>query len=261
MGLCVPNWQEYYGTWPREGRPGDPKFLQPERIVLTIAVRDVTSKGVIRFIAEAARPKTGGFIGAHTISQHGLRCNEQIRISPVRLINELNEQVGVVPIMEALRLSREAGLDLVEVSPMERPPVCRIMDYGKWKYKQRKKEQKSHAGSHVQQLKELRIKSVKIDTHDQTTTLNKARKFLDAGHKVQFNLMFRGREMAHVGLGRQILEHFKAELDPVAKVEREPKLEGKRMILILAPKAHSSHSAHAAHSPNGGAAVPQVTHA
>ena len=166
MGLCVPNWQEYYGTWPREGRPGDPKFLQPERIVLTIAVRDVTSKGVIRFIAEAARPKTGGFIGAHTISQHGLRCNEQIRISPVRLINELNEQVGVVPIMEALRLSREAGLDLVEVSPMERPPVCRIMDYGKWKYKQRKKEHKSHAGSHVQQLKELRIKSVKIDTHD-----------------------------------------------------------------------------------------------
>ena len=208
-------------------------------------------------------PETGGFIGAHTISQHGLRCNEQIRISPVRLINEVNEQVGVVPIVEALRLSREVGLDLVEVSPMERPPVCRIMDYGKWKYKQRKKEQKSHAGSHVQQLKELRIKSVKIDAHDQTTTLNKARKFLEAGHKVQFNLMFRGREMAHVNLGRQILEHFKIELDAVAKVEREPKLEGKRMILILAPKAHSVHGSHgshgtqhATHAPRGNPAAP-----
>ncbi len=208
-------------------------------------------------------PETGCFIGAHTISQHGLRCNEQIRISPVRLINEVNEQVGVVPIVEALRLSREVGLDLVEVSPMERPPVCRIMDYGKWKYKQRKKEQKSHAGAHVQQLKELRIKSVKIDAHDQTTTLNKARKFLEAGHKVQFNLMFRGREMAHVNLGRQILEHFKIELDAVAKVEREPKLEGKRMILILAPKAHSVHGSHGSHgtqhatpAPRGNPAAP-----
>ncbi len=205
---------------------------------------------------QVARPETGRFIGALTISQHGLRCNEQIRISPVRLINEVNEQVGVVPIMEALRLSREAGLDLVEVSPMERPPVCRIMDYGKWKYKQRKKEQKSHSGSHVQQLKELRIKSVKIDVHDQTTTLNKARKFLDAGHKVQFNLMFRGREMAHVSLGRQILDHFKTQLDAVSKVEREPKLEGKRMILILAPKAHGSHNSHAAHGTHGGHGTP-----
>ncbi len=197
-----------------------------------------------------------GLTGAFAISQHGLRCNEQIRISPVRLINERNEQIGVVPIMEAMRLSREAGLDLVEVSPMERPPVCRVMDYGKWKYKQRKKEQKSHAGSHVTQLKELRIKSVKIDVHDQNTTVNKAKKFLHDGHKVQFNLMFRGREMAHVDLGRDILERIKAELEPLSKPEREPKLEGKRMIMILAPKAHSAvHAAGATHGPaNGGLA-------
>src|ERR1035437_9021500 len=96
-------------------------------------------------------------LGACTISQHGLRVNEQIRISPVRLINEANEQLGVVPIMEAMRLAREAGMDLVEVSPNERPPVCRFMDYGKWKYKQRKKEQKST--THACQLKELPIKS------------------------------------------------------------------------------------------------------
>jgi translation initiation factor IF-3 len=169
-----------------------------------------------------------------------LRCNDQIRISPVRLINQSNEQLGIVPIVEALRVARETGLDLVEVSPRERPPVCRIMDYGKWKYKQRKKEQKSHAGSHVQQLKELRIRSVKIDVHDQNTTANKARKFLQEGHKVQFNLMFRGREMAHVDLGRKILEKFHTDLEALGKIEREPKLEGRRMIMILAPKPHAA---------------------
>ena len=109
------------------------------------------------------------------------------------------------------------------------------MDYGKWKYKQRKKEQKSHATPH-QQLKELRIRSVKIDQHDQVTTLNKAKKFLEDGHKVQFNLMFRGREMHHVDLGRQILDRFRHDLETLSKVEREPRLEGKRMILILSPK-------------------------
>ncbi len=137
--------------------------------------------------------------------------------------------------MEGLRLAREAGLDLVEVSPHETPPVCRIMDYGKWKYKQRKKEQKAHAG-HVAQLKELRIKSVRIDDHDRDTKMNQAKKFLEEGHKVQFNLMFRGREMAHVDLGRALMEQFKTDLGELAKPEREPKLEGKRMIMILVPK-------------------------
>ena len=166
-----------------------------------------------------------------------MRCNEQIRISPIRLINDSNEQVGIIATPEAIRLAREAGLDLVEVSPNEKPPVCRLMDYGKWKYKQRKKEQKAHAG-HVTQLKELRIKSVRIDAHDQTTMINKAKKFLEDGHKVQFNVMFRGREMAHIDLGRTLMEHFKADLAEISKPEREPKLEGKRMIMILTPKGH-----------------------
>jgi translation initiation factor IF-3 len=181
--------------------------------------------------------------GAVAISQHGLRVNEQIRVPQVRLINDTNEQVGIITIMEALRLSREAGLDLVEVSPQEKPPVCRLMDYGKWKYKQRKKEQKAHAGAHVQQLKEIRLRSVRIDDHDQQTKLNQAKGFLEDGHKVQFNLMFRGREMAHVDIGRDLMNHFKAELDPVAKIEREPRLEGKRMIMIVSPKP-TSHSHH-----------------
>jgi translation initiation factor IF-3 len=180
-----------------------------------------------------------------------LRCNEQIRISPIRLINEANEQVGIVPTMEALRLARETGFDLVEVSPMEKPPVCRIMDYGKWKYKQKKKEQKAHA-AHVTQLKELRIKSVRIDEHDQSTKLNQAKKFLGEGHKVQFNLMFRGREMAHVDIGRKLMEQFKSDLADMSKPEREPKLEGKRMIMILTPKGHS-----AAPAPAPAAATPR----
>jgi translation initiation factor IF-3 len=165
-----------------------------------------------------------------------LRVNEQIRVPQVRLISDSNEQVGIITILEAMRLAREAGLDLVEVSPQEKPPVCRLMDYGKWKYKQRKKEQKAHAGAHVQQLKEIRLRSVRIDDHDQETKLKQAKGFLDAGHKVQFNLMFRGREMAHVDIGRDLMNHFKAELDPVAKIEREPRLEGKRMIMIVSPK-------------------------
>ena len=168
-----------------------------------------------------------------------MRCNEQIRISPIRLINDQNEQVGIVPTLEALRMAREVGFDLVEVSPMEKPPVCRIMDYGKWKYKQKKKEQKAHA-AHVTQLKELRLKSVRIDDHDQETKLNQAKKFLAEGHKVQFNLMFRGREMAHVDLGRSLMEKFKSDLADISKPEREPKLEGKRMIMILTPKGHEA---------------------
>jgi translation initiation factor IF-3 len=157
-------------------------------------------------------------------------------MTPVRLISDTNEQVGIVTTLEAMRIARESGMDLVEVSPNEKPPVCRIMDYGKWKYKQRKKEQKSHATGKVGELKELRIRSVRIDDHDQTTKLNQAKKFLEDGHKVQFNLMFKGREMAHVDLGRDILEKFKVDLLEISKPEREPKLEGRRMIMILAPK-------------------------
>jgi translation initiation factor IF-3 len=165
-----------------------------------------------------------------------LRCNEQIRISPVRLISENDDQVGIIPLLEALRLAREAGLDLVEVSPMDKPPVCRVMDYGKWKYKQRKKEQKSHAGSHVTQLKELRIRSVKIDAHDRDTSMNKARKFLEDGHKVQFNLMFRGREMAHQELGVKVLERVRVDMETDTKVEQMPRMENRQMVMVLAPR-------------------------
>lgn len=163
------------------------------------------------------------------------RHNEQIRISPIRLVNHDDEQIGIISTGEALRMAREAGLDLVEVAPNARPPVCRIMDYGKWRYQQQKKEDKSRASSRAGQLKELKLRTVKIGDHDLQIKINHARDFLKEGNKVQFTLQFRGREMAHIDLGRDLFAKVKAELAAVAKVERDAKMEGRRMTLVLQP--------------------------
>jgi translation initiation factor IF-3 len=163
------------------------------------------------------------------------RHNEQIRISPVRLINDKEEQVGVVSTAEALRMSREAGLDLVEVAPTARPPVCRIMDYGKWRYQQQKKEDKSRASSRAGRLKMLNIDTIRIGEHDLDIKINHAREFLKEGNKVQFTLRFKGREMAHLDLGRNLFTKIKSDLFLVSKVERDAKMEGKRMTLVLQP--------------------------
>lgn len=164
------------------------------------------------------------------------RHNHQIRISPIRLINDKEEQVGIVSTSDALKMAQEAGLDLVEVAPTARPPVCRIMDYGKWRYQQQKKEDKSRASSRAGQLKELKFKTVKIGDHDLMIKINHAREFLKEGNKVQFTLQFRGREMAHIDLGRDIFTKIKTELWPVSKVERDAKMEGRRMTLVLQPE-------------------------
>ena len=132
-------------------------------------------------------------------------------------------------------MAREAGLDLVEVAPTARPPVCRIMDYGKWRYQQQKKEDKSRASSRGGQLKELKLKTVRIGDHDLGIKINHARDFLKEGNKVQFTLQFRGREMAHTELGRDLFKKIKEELFLVSKVERDAKMEGRRMTLVLQP--------------------------
>lgn len=168
------------------------------------------------------------------------RHNEQIRISPVRLVNHNEEQVGIVSTAEAQRMAREAGLDLVEVAPNARPPVCRIMDYGKWRYQQQKKEDRSRASARAGQLKELKLRTVKIGDHDLDIKINHAREFLKEGNKVQFTLQFRGREMAHLELGRELFKKVKADLAAVSKVERDAKLEGRRMTLVLQPDAKGS---------------------
>ena len=179
----------------------------------------------------------GGGVGYLEISaiSTNFRHNEQIRISPIFLIDENDNKVGSTSTAEALRRAREAGLDLVEVAPNARPPVCKIMDYGKWRYQQQKKEDKSRASSRGGQLKEIKFRTVKIGDHDLMIKVNHAREFLKEGNKVQFTLQFRGREMAHIDLGRDIFTKVKAELWPVSKVERDAKMEGRRMTLVLQP--------------------------
>lgn len=162
-----------------------------------------------------------------------LRLNAQIRISPIRVIDQDQRQLGIVPLKEALDLARNAGLDLVEVSPTERPPVCRIMDYGKFKY-DRKKRQKQASHGHVISIKEIRIRP-KTDAHDRSIKMERAKRFLDEGHKVQFTMLFRGRERFHKDRAIDIFDAILLEFGETVKVERRPMMEGRRMTMVIAP--------------------------
>lgn len=167
--------------------------------------------------------------------QHGhqQRVNDQIRISPVRLIGPAGEQVGVVPTSQALEMAREANLDLVEVAPLERPPVCKILDFGKFRYQQTHKKTKHK--THQQKLKEIRLRP-KTGDHDVETKTNQARKFLEHKDKVLINVLFRGRELQHIEEGKRIIVAILEKLADLAKVEKAPSMEGKRMTAMLAPK-------------------------
>jgi len=169
-----------------------------------------------------------------TISTDGFRINEKIRVSPIRLIDDANNQVGVVAVHEALEKAREAGLDLVEVSPNSTPPVCRIMDYGKFLYQQKRKAKLSQKKQHVMTLKEIRIRP-KIDNHDLGIKIKHAAEFLERGDKVQFTLIFRGREMMYVDHANIVMTEIIQSLAEVAKVERPADLMGRRMTLIMVP--------------------------
>ena len=163
----------------------------------------------------------------------GPRMNDQIRISPIRLIGAAGEQLGVVPTAQAMDMAREAGLDLVEVAPTDRPPVCKIMDYGKFRYEQSRKQNKQK--SHQQKLKEIRVRP-KTGDHDVETKINQAKKFLEHKDKVLLNVLFRGRELQHIEEGRRIIEGMVAKLAEFGKIEKAPSMEGKRMTAMLAPK-------------------------
>jgi translation initiation factor IF-3 len=163
----------------------------------------------------------------------GHRINEQIRISPVRLIDSEGQPLGVVPTLQALEKAREAGLDLVEVAPNERPPVCKILDYGKFRYEQSRKANKSKV--HQQKLKEVRVRP-KTGDHDVEVKINAVRKFLEHKDKVLLSVQFRGRELQHIEEGKKVLDLMLEKLADVAKVERGASMEGKRMSAMLAPK-------------------------
>ncbi len=165
-------------------------------------------------------------------SRDSTRVNGQIRISPIRVIDPEGVQLGVISTDEALTRAREFGLDLVEVAPNERPPVCRIMDYGKYKYEKNKK--KGHGSAHTK-TKEIRLRP-KTDQHDVETKVRQAEKFLQHKDKVQISVLFRGREMAHVEEGRKVMATVIEQLAAVGKLETPPQQHGKRMIAMLAPK-------------------------
>ena len=161
------------------------------------------------------------------------RINDQIRVSPIRVIGAEGDQLGVISRDEALEKAREVGLDLVEVAPTEKPPVCRIMDFGKFKYQQKKRQHKGH--THHSKNKEIRLRP-KIGDHDFMTKANRARRFLGEKDKVIFSVVFRGRENAHVDEGFKLIQKLTAELADVAKVEQNASMQGRRIVVIYAPK-------------------------
>lgn len=162
------------------------------------------------------------------------RVNQQIRISPVRVIDPDGNQIGILPVEKALEKAEEFGLDLVEVAPMARPPVCRIMDYGKFRYEEQRKSREARKKQHKVDLKEVKMRPG-IEDHDFEFKVRHARRFLEEGNKVKVTMMFRGRQMAHPEIGREVLQRLVSEIADVGKVESTPAMEGRTMTMVLAP--------------------------
>ncbi|WP_290645157.1 translation initiation factor IF-3 [Kosmotoga sp.] len=162
--------------------------------------------------------------------------NNDIRVSKVRVVDEEGEQLGILPTDEAIKIAMEKNLDLVLVAPDAKPPVARIMDFGKYKYEKEKREREAKKRSKQTQLKQMKFR-LRIDTHDFMTKVNRIREFLSKGSKVRVVIMFRGREMAFSDQGAQLLEKVRLELEDISEVDRAPKMEGRDMWMILRPKS------------------------
>ncbi len=169
------------------------------------------------------------------ISKKELYINEEIRGKELRVIDSDGSQLGILSSQQALALAEEKNLDLVMISPQAKPPVCKIMDYGKYRFEQARREKERRKNQKVVDIKEVRL-SLNIDTHDFNTKLNHALKFISKGDKVKVSIRFRGREMGHPELGTEIMKRFADACAEVAVVEKQPKLEGRSMLMFLAPK-------------------------
>jgi translation initiation factor IF-3 len=170
------------------------------------------------------------------MASKNLRVNERIRISEVRLIDDKGAQKGIMPVVEAIRLAREAGLDLVEVSPNAKPPVCKLLDYGKFKFEQEKKGKESLRRQKAARLKEIRMQP-KINIHDLQFKSRHIREFLEGGNKVKVTVRFRGRELAHTELGRDVLQKVLDLLEDSYSVDKPPTMEGRFMSMMLSPRS------------------------
>jgi translation initiation factor IF-3 len=165
----------------------------------------------------------------------GPKINDAIRAREVRLIDETGQNVGVVSKFDAMAKAEQAGLDLVEVSPDADPPVCKILDYGKYKYQEQKKAAEARKHQKIVEIKEIKMRPG-IDDHDYDVKMRAIKRFFEEGDKVKITLRFRGREMAHQQLGMAVLVRVKNDTEPIAKVESEPRFEGRQMVMVLAPK-------------------------
>jgi len=183
--------------------------------------------------------------------------NEQIRVREIRLIGEEGEQLGVMPTLEAMRAARERGLDLVEVAPTAVPPVCRMLDYGRYKYEQEKREREARKNQKTVLMKEVRLRP-KTDEHDVEFKSKQIERFVEEGDKVKVTLRFRGREMVHPNLGRQLLETVAERVKNVAAVERMPLMEGNTMTMILTKAKQPGTAAQAGTAPPPKPAGPEV---
>jgi translation initiation factor IF-3 len=172
---------------------------------------------------------------APPVQKDGPRVNEEIRNREVQLIDQNGTNHGTVPIQAALERASEAGLDLVEISPNAAPPVCKILDYGKYKFQAQKKAAEARKKQKVVEVKEIKFRPM-IDDHDYDVKMRAMKRFFEEGDKVKVTLRFRGREMAHQELGTQLLDRVKSDLAPLAKVEMDARFEGRQMIMILAPR-------------------------
>jgi len=164
----------------------------------------------------------------------GPRINDRIRASEIRLIGAEGENVGVVSPDRAMQLAEEAGLDLVEISPNATPPVCKIMDFGKFKYEQQKRESEARKKQKIIEVKEVKFRP-NTDVHDYDVKMRNVTRFLEAGDKVKITLRFRGREMAHQNLGRELLERVAEDIKEIGKVENMPRMEGRQMVMMIGP--------------------------
>lgn len=171
------------------------------------------------------------------ISTKELQINEEIRDKEVRVVVDGGEQLGIMSSAEALKIAESKNLDLVKIAPMAKPPVCKIMDYGKYRFEQAKKEKEARKNQKIVEIKEIRL-SLNIDTHDFDTKINHARKFLASGDKVKVSIRFRGREMAHPELGLTIMQKCAEALEESAVIEKPAKLEGRQMLMFMAPKGN-----------------------
>lgn len=169
------------------------------------------------------------------ISSKELQINEQIRDKELRVVDSDGSQLGIMPLKQALELAEQRNLDLVKIAPQAKPPVCKIIDYGKFRFEQSKREKEQRKNQRIVDIKEVRL-SLNIDTHDFETKKNHAVRFISEGNKVKASIRFRGREMGHPELGQEIMERFAQAMSEVANVEKPAKLEGRTMLMFLAPK-------------------------